>query len=649
MKILRKLCHECTEGTDAETRTPFIQRFACGVGHVINDIMRQLQFSFRLVFFMQVLGLSAENAGWLALQKKLALAFASPFSAFLVDRINIPFLSRKIGRRKSWHLVGTVLGVVFMPMFFSTCYACPDDSKEWQKIVSLSIFNVILALSGCLLDIGHLTLIPVIAKDQIEAVELSALRVTFTFLSGIATYLVAWVVLGQDSRDNLSTESLVDFTTIAAISIAIGLIFSLIFHVGTKEFSGEESKDSGRIVTENLKLGLISVFLPRFFSDVHCQKERLGNVIIDRLQHKTSGDKEATVRKTTFARLLFDSLVYIDGGKEAQANGNLLIESKHGNHDHLLTTKVHSDREVLEELKELPRETKINILMRLFYELIGGDSKTATDMDGVNCTVPNDRYGNEDETEEKSHKYDSQSGSSLSSGVDNKGFLESCETESERFYPDQIKLEPVEVNLNDSQGVGVNGKPSTNSDDPESARPSTSAPTMTLRAWLKNPHLYKVAIIFTCTFVLRNISYSYLPLFLTYRAHFAKESIAYLPLIMLSSGALSSAVSKRIVVKIGGKWTFILSALLVIGAGVWFYFISESNRVMTYPAVVLLGWGFSAMAVNSLAFATQLIGPNKGTSGVVFAVMTLFSNVFGGAIVMTIQKLFPSGRSIYVC
>ena len=86
------------------------------------------------------------------------------------------FCRGKIGRRKSWHLVGTVLGVIFMPMFFSTCYACPNDREEWQKIVRLSIFNVILALSGSLLDIGHLTLIPVIAKDQIEAVELSALR-----------------------------------------------------------------------------------------------------------------------------------------------------------------------------------------------------------------------------------------------------------------------------------------------------------------------------------------------------------------------------------------------------------------------------------------------------------------------------------------
>ena len=161
------------------------------------------------------------------------------------------------------------------------------------------------------------------------------------------------------------------------------------------------------------------------------------------------------------------------------------------------TRKRKEEGNRLEEVKELPRETKISILMRLFYKLIGGDSKTVRDMDVVNCTVPNDRYRNEDETEEKSHKNDSGSGSSLSSGVDNKGFLDSCETESERFYPDQIKLEPVEVNLNDSdsQRVGVNCKPSTNSDDPESACPSTSAPTMTLRAWLKNPHLYKVFLL----------------------------------------------------------------------------------------------------------------------------------------------------------
>ena len=241
------------------------------------------------------------------------------------------------------------------------------------------------------------------------------------------------------------------------------------------------------------KLGLISVS-PSLFLDVHYQKERLGNAIIDRLQNKTSDGKEATVRKTSFARLFFDALMYIDGEKEAQANGNLPIEVKHGNHDHLLPTKVNSDGEVLEEVKELPRESKISILMRVFYELTGGDSKTVTDMDDVTCTVPSDRNDNEDETKEISHKNDFQSGSSLSSGVDNKGFIDALETESERFYPDQIKLEPVELNLIDSQRIGVHCKPPTNS-DPVSPPSSTSAPTMTLRAWLKNPHLYKVFLL----------------------------------------------------------------------------------------------------------------------------------------------------------
>ena len=52
----------------------------------------------------------------------------------------------------------------------------------------------------------------------------------------------------------------------------------------------------------------------------------------------------------------------------------------------------------------------------------------------------------------------------------------------------------------------------------------------------------------------------------------------------------------------------------MICAGVWFYFITQSNSVMTYPAVVLLGFGFSSMVVNALSFAADLIGENKVSS-----------------------------------
>ena len=149
---------------------------------MIDDIFRQLLFSFRLVFFMRVLGLSAANAGWLILQKQLAHVVFSSICAFLVDGINIPFLSRKLGRRKSWLLIGTALEAIFIPLFFSSCFPCQSDGGQWQLMIYIGILNTILALAGTLMNIGHLSIIPAIAKDQSEVVEMSAWRFVATAL-----------------------------------------------------------------------------------------------------------------------------------------------------------------------------------------------------------------------------------------------------------------------------------------------------------------------------------------------------------------------------------------------------------------------------------------------------------------------------------
>ena len=160
----------------AESRTSFFQRFSCGLGHAINDITRQLLFSFRLVFFMNVLGLSATNSGWLILEKQLVHTVISPVSAILVNRIRVPFLSRKLGKGKSWHLCATILEAVFVPLFFTPCYLFQRDNRQERLLIYFGILNVILGVAGSLLDISHLSLIPFIAKDQMEAVELSAWR-----------------------------------------------------------------------------------------------------------------------------------------------------------------------------------------------------------------------------------------------------------------------------------------------------------------------------------------------------------------------------------------------------------------------------------------------------------------------------------------
>ena len=96
MGISKLCCHNSESGLNS--RTPFFQRFACGVGHVMNDITRQLLFSFRLVIFMQVFGLSAANAGWLMLYGLITGATSSAIGAFLIDNFKIPYLSKTLGK-----------------------------------------------------------------------------------------------------------------------------------------------------------------------------------------------------------------------------------------------------------------------------------------------------------------------------------------------------------------------------------------------------------------------------------------------------------------------------------------------------------------------------------------------------------------------
>ena len=181
-----KLCCRNTEA-DLKSGRPFLQRFSCGVGHVMNDITNQLLYSFRLVFFMKILGLSAANAGWLMLFGFITVASSSALAAYLIDKINIPLLSRKLGRRKSWHLIGTLAGVIVVPLYFSPCFLCPRDSGEWQKMIYVAMLNIILSFSFSLIEIGHLSIISVIAKDQGEAVELNAWR----FVTVVNIYLMS--------------------------------------------------------------------------------------------------------------------------------------------------------------------------------------------------------------------------------------------------------------------------------------------------------------------------------------------------------------------------------------------------------------------------------------------------------------------------
>ena len=70
------------------------QRFSYGLGNILNEILLYMYLSFSIIFLMQVIGLSASQAGLAMLIGQITDAFTSPITGFLGHRVQIPFLLR---------------------------------------------------------------------------------------------------------------------------------------------------------------------------------------------------------------------------------------------------------------------------------------------------------------------------------------------------------------------------------------------------------------------------------------------------------------------------------------------------------------------------------------------------------------------------
>ncbi|XP_068711315.1 uncharacterized protein [Montipora foliosa] len=724
--------------SQAESRTPFFQRFACGLGHAINDITRQLLFSFRLVFFMNVLGLSATDSAWLILEKQLVHTVMSPVCAILLDRIRVPFLSRKLGKRKSWHLCATILEAVFVPLFFTPCYLFQCENGQQWLLIYFGILNLILGVAGSLLDISHLSLIPFIAKDQMEAVELSAWRTAFTYLSGISTCAVAWVIFGLDSKGQISENSSKDFMVMSAILVGLGVLLALIFHVGTKEpLCMNANPDIPLRKLSTLQAANFASLTAFISSDA---RGELMARLATELKTETTKERDCPSRKTS--RVSFcDGIRWtpISDQKDESAttkkedvpkenlssissNVNSSVVDNRGSSgsaiklssdadstgkndqtrepsfpsrktsrvsfcDEIRWTPISEQKEESATTKkdDVPKENLSSISSNVNCSVVenrgfsGSAIKLSSDADSIGKTdqtrepsFPSRKTSRvsfrdeirwttiRDQREEKPalSKKDDVPEENLSprnvycAGVDNRGFSGSImELNSSVVSNDKnVDKVPAPINLPavslETKGVSLsetkaNSKPFIISRDSEAALPSRTHAKRTIRNWLIDPRLYMVAVVYSCTRALQYHAYSYLPLLLIHRLRLSKESIAYLPLIMFISATVSSIFSKTFVGIIGNKRCFTFAALLVVCSGVMSYFITECNTAVIYPAVVLLGLGFSSMLVCSLGFATELIGKNKKNSGFIFAFMSLVSYVISGPLILIVQKLFP--------
>ena len=114
--------------------------------------------TYLLVFMHMVNGFQSSAAGTLMLVGQIADGVATPFIGLECDR-NFQWAFCKYGKRKTWHLVGTLCVLLSFPFIFHLCIFC-ENSPETSQIVYYSSFIIIFQFGWASVQISHLSLIP---------------------------------------------------------------------------------------------------------------------------------------------------------------------------------------------------------------------------------------------------------------------------------------------------------------------------------------------------------------------------------------------------------------------------------------------------------------------------------------------------------
>ncbi|GBN44915.1 Major facilitator superfamily domain-containing protein 12 [Araneus ventricosus] len=163
---------------------PFGRRIAYSFGHILNDLCASMWFSYLLMFQHNILLLSNQVAGNLMLLGQIADAISTPFVGYESDRPNDMWLC-KYGRRKAWHLVGTICVALSFPFLFSECFGGPHSS-EYARFIYYGAFIVIFQFGWAAVQVSHLSLIPDLTPLSCERVELNSLSTQRFLISSTA-------------------------------------------------------------------------------------------------------------------------------------------------------------------------------------------------------------------------------------------------------------------------------------------------------------------------------------------------------------------------------------------------------------------------------------------------------------------------------
>ena len=162
-------CKNSQERTPRENRLAASQKFFYGVGHILNDFIANVWFSYLIIYLTKVARLSNSRTGLVVMLGQVTDGICTPITAILNDKTVCRY-----GRRKIWHLMGSICVSFSFPLLFTRLL--DDEASDSQKLAYYIGIAAVLQFGWGCIQISHLSLIPEIAISESEKVELNAIR-----------------------------------------------------------------------------------------------------------------------------------------------------------------------------------------------------------------------------------------------------------------------------------------------------------------------------------------------------------------------------------------------------------------------------------------------------------------------------------------
>jgi Na+/melibiose symporter-like transporter len=163
---------------------------------------------------------------------QVADAIATPFVGFESDRNDTSHWLCRYGRRKTWHLIGTILVTISIPFIFNECIEC-ENASETSKLLYYSAFIVMFQFGWAAVQVGHVSLIIDLTPISKERIELNSYRYGLnmickkltqlnyrqaaTIAANICVYTITWLLLSQKGDSTINKEDSGIFTVYFAV------------------------------------------------------------------------------------------------------------------------------------------------------------------------------------------------------------------------------------------------------------------------------------------------------------------------------------------------------------------------------------------------------------------------------------------------